>query len=105
MFKSKNMWTVPKGETNKGTEQIAGMDGEAIFVYGTGRGGEPPLPHSAGRGGEGVKICGAGRGWGGEHTACISWLKSYAAEKEILICIALSEVNLLNINNLDRNHN
>ena len=30
-------------------------------IYGTGRGGEPPLPHNAGRGGEGVKICGVGR--------------------------------------------
>ena len=94
------------------------MDGEAIFFTGrggagrgqaknlwgwAGRGTTPP--RSAGQGGEGVKICGAGRGWDGEHTTCISWLKSYAAEKEILICIALSEVNLLNINNLDRNHN
>ena len=83
----------------------AGQGGARPKIYGAGRGGEPPPPHSAGRGGEGVKICGAGRGRGGEHTACISWLKSYAAEKEILICIALSEVNLLNINNLDRNHN
>ena len=41
-------------------------------IYGTGRGGEPPLPHNAGRGGEGVKICGVGRGRGGEHAACIS---------------------------------
>ena len=32
----------------------------------------------------------------GSKSACISWLKSYAAAKEILICIALSEVNLLN---------
>ena len=94
---------------------ISGMNGEAIFftgrgearqkIYGTGRGGEPPLPHNAGRGGEGVKICGVGRGQGGEHAACISWLKSYAAAKEILICIASCEVNLLNIHNLDRNHN
>ena len=58
--------------------------------------------HGAGRGGEGVKICGMGRGRGGEHAACISWLKSYAAAKEILVCIAL---HLLNIRNLDRNHN
>ena len=28
----------------------------------------------------------------------------YAAAKEILICIALSEANLLNIHDLDRNH-
>ena len=48
---------------------------------------------------------GAGKGRGREHTACISWLKSYAADKEILICIALSEVNLLNIHNLDLTHN
>ena len=97
---------------------LSGMGGEAFFF--TGRGGagrgkaknlrdgalrEPPLPHNAGRGGEGVKICGVGRGRGGEHAACISWLKSYAAAKEILICIASCEVNLLNIHNLDRNHN
>ena len=98
--------------------KLSGMDGEAIFFTGRGgagrgkaknlRGGTgraPPPPHSSGRGREGVKICGVGRGRGGEHTACISWLKSYAAAKEILICIALSKVNLLNIHNLDRNHN
>ena len=52
---------------------------------------------------QGVFFQGAGRG-----THCvyhISWLKSYAAAEEILICIALSEFNLLNIHNLDRNHN
>ena len=92
---------------------IAGMDGEAFFSQGlAGRRGARPEIYGAGnppfptmRGGEGVKICGARRGQGGEHTACISWLKSYAAAKEILICIALSKVNLLNIHNLDRNHN
>ena len=73
---------------------------ESYFFHEAGRGGEPPpFPQ-----------CGAGRGRGqnlrgGEHTACISWLKSYAAAKEILICIASCEVNLLNIHNLDRNHN
>ena len=72
------------------------MDGEAIFF--TGRGG-------AGRGKAKNLRGGAGRGRGGEHTACISWLKSYATAKEILICIASCEVNLLNIHNLDRNHN
>ena len=95
---------------------IYSRDGRvSYFFHGAGRGkaknlwgragNPPPPPHSAGQGGEGVKICGAGRGQGGEHTACISWLKSYAAAKEILICIASCEVNLLNIHNLDRNHN
>ena len=78
------------------------MDWEAIFFTGgagqgqksMGQGGEAPPPHSVGQGREGVKICGAGY-----------WLKSYAAAKEISICIALSEVNLLNTHDLDRNHN
>ena len=83
----------------------AGRGGEGHCKKSMGRGGEPPPPHSVGRGREGVKICGAGRGRGGEHNVSISWLKSYAAAKEILICIALSKVNLLNIHNLDRNHN
>ena len=72
------------------------MDGEAFFsrggrggarpkIYWAGRGGEPPPPHSSGRGGEGP-----GRG-----TYCVYWLKSYAAAKEISICIALSEFNSL----------
>ena len=74
------------------------MDGEAIFFMGRGGAGRArPKIHGAGWGGEGVKICGAGRGRGSVY-----WLKSYAAAKEILICIAL---HLLNIRNLDRNHN
>ena len=95
----------------------SGMEGKAIFF--TGRCGEgkaknlwggagqeaPPPPHSAGRGREGVKIWGAGKGRGGEHTVGISWLQSYSAAKEMLICIALIEFNLLNIHNLYRNHN
>ena len=95
-------------------DRIPGMDGEAFFdragrgkaknLQGRARRGAP-LPHNAGRGGEGVKICGARRGRGGEPTTCISWLKSYAATKEILIYIAFSEFNLLNIHNLDRDHN
>ena len=84
------------------------MDGEAIFFTGRGgagrgkakilRGREPPLPHSAGQGGEGVKICGAGN-------IMRVLIEILCCSKEISICIALSEVNLLNIHNLDRNHN
>ena len=77
------------------------MDGEAIFFMGRGGAGRArPKIQGAGWGGEGVKICGAGRGRGSVY-----WLKSYAAAKEILIWIASCEVNLLNIHNLDRNHN
>ena len=65
------------------------MDGEAIFFTGRGRVGRGKAKNLR----------------GGEHTACVSWLKFYAGAKEILICIALSEDNLLNINNLDRNQN
>ena len=87
-------------------------DGQgSYFFHEPGRGGEGPGQKSMGQGGAGRGTtpspqCGRGQNpRSGEHTACISWLKSYAAEKEILICIALSEVNLLNINSLDRNHN
>ena len=62
------------------------------------RGGEPPPPHSSGRGGEGVKIYGAGN-------ILRVLIEIICCSKEISICIALSEVNLLNIHNLDRNHN
>ena len=45
----------------------------------------------------------------GQGTYCVYQLIEImctcAAAKEILTCIALSEVNLLNIHNLDRNHN
>ena len=67
---------------------------------GAGR-GTPPLPIV--RGGEGVKICGAGRGRGGKILRVL--IEIICCSKEISICIALSEVNLLNIHNLDRNHN
>ena len=87
---------------------ISGMDGEAIFSRGgAGRGGawpkiygvgNPPLPQSAGRGGEGGKICGAGN-------ILRVLIEIICCNEEISICIALSEVNLLNIHNLDRNHN
>ena len=76
---------------------LTGMDGEPFFV--TGLGGEGLGKKSMGRGEAGNPPF----PW--EHTVCISWLKSYAAAKEILICIASCEVNLLNIHNLDRNHN
>ena len=85
------------------------MEGKAIFFHRAVQGGEgqksmgqgaapplPPLPTVRG---------GAGRGRGGEHTVGISWLQSYSAAKDMLICIASIEFDLLNIHNLDRNHN
>ena len=87
----------------KPTMYVSGMDGEAIFfsrggagrggarpkIYGAGRGGEPPPPHRSGLGGEGVKICGAGN-------ILRVLIEIICCSKEISICIALSEVNLLN---------
>ena len=59
------------------------MDGEAIFF--TGRGGERQGQKSTGRGGAGKGAKSAGRG---------------GARAGNILC-----VNLLNIQNLDRNHN
>ena len=76
--------------------------GKAKNLWGPAGQGTTPFPQCRTGRGRG-QICRAGWGWGGEHTECISWLKSYAAEKEILICIALSEVNFLKIHGIDRN--
>ena len=93
------------------------MDGEAIFFMGrggAGRGkakslwgmaGPPPLPTVRGGAGKGSKSARLGGAGAGRGIYCVYWLKSYAAAKEISICIALSEVNLLNNHNFDRNHN
>ena len=54
------------------------------------------------RGGQSKQI------WGGGQSRGEAQLKKntlYAAAKEILICIALSEVNFLKIHVIDRNHN
>ena len=94
------------------------MGGEAIFFTGrggVGRGKAKNLRDGAVRGTPPSPQCGAGRGrgqnlWGeerpGRGTYCMYQLiEIIIAAKEILICIALSEVNLLNIHNIDRNHN
>ena len=87
-----------------------GWTGKLFFS----RGGDGQGQKSMGRGTPPSPECGAGRGRGhnlrgwegpGRGTYCVYWLKSYAAAKVISICIALSEVDLLNIHNLDRNHN
>ena len=72
-------------------------------IYGAGRGGEPPLPTDRGGAGKGAKS--AGRGGAGAGNILRVLIEIICCSKEISICIALSEVNLLNIHNLDRNHN
>ena len=93
------------------------MGGEAIFFTGrggAGRGkaknlrggagrGTPPLPTDRGGAGKGSKS--AGRGGAGAGNILRVLIEIICCSKEISICIALSEVNLLNIHNLDRNHN
>ena len=88
----------------------SGMEGKAIFF--TGRCGEGKAKNLWGGAGREAPPpspqCGAGQGRGqnlrgGEHTACISWLKSCCSKVNLILhCI---EVNLLNIHNLDRNQN
>ena len=88
------------------------MDGEAIFftgrgearpkIYGAGR-GTPPLPTVQGGAGKGSKSGGLGGAGAGNILRVL--IEIICCSKEISICIALSEVNLLNIYNLDRNHN
>ena len=74
-------------------------------IYGAGRGGagNPPLPTVRGGAGKGSKS--AGRGGAGAGNILRVLIEIICCSKEISICIALSEVNLLNIHNLDRNHN
>ena len=47
----------------------------------------------------------ARRGGAGAGNILRVLIEIICCSKEISICIALSEVNLLNIHNLDRNHN
>ena len=92
-----------------------GMGGEAIFFTGrggetqgkkfTGRGGagNPPFPTMRGGAGKGSKS--AGLGGARARNILRVLIEIICCSKEISICIALSEVDLLNIHNLDRNHN
>ena len=84
----------------------------SYFFHGAGRGKaknlrggaeNPPLPTVRGRPGDGSKS--AGRGGTGAGNILRVLIEIICCSKEISICIALSEVNLLNIHNLDRNHN
>ena len=89
----------------------------AVLIIFTGRGGagNPPLPTVRGgagnppfptvRGGAGKGSKSAGRGGAGAGNILRVLIEIICCSKEISICIALSEVNLLNIHNLDRNHN
>ena len=92
------------------------MDGEDIFftgrggarpkIYGAEQGGElgnPLLPAVQGSAGKGSKSAGLGGAGAGNILRVL--IEIICCSKEISICIALSEVNLLNIHNLDRNHN
>ena len=73
-------------------------------MYRAVRGGEPPsFPTVRGRAGKGSKS--AGRGGAGAGNILHVLIEIICCSKEISICIALSEVDLLNIHNLDRNHN
>ena len=83
----------------------AGRGGERQGQKSTGRGGagNPPLPTVRGGAGKGSKS--AGRGGAGAGNILRVLIEIICCSKEISICIALSEVNLLNIHNLDRNHN
>ena len=91
------------------------MDGDAIFFTGHGgagrskaknlwdRAGSPPLPTVRGGAAKGSKSAGPGGAGAGNILRVL--IEIICCSKEISICIALSEVNLLNIHNLDRNHN
>ena len=83
----------------------AGRGGEGLGKKCMGRGGagNPPFPTVRGGAGKGSKS--AGRGGAGEGNILRVLIEIICCSKEISICIALSEVNLLNIHNLDRNHN
>ena len=96
-------------------KQTSIRDGRgSYFFHGVGRGKAknlrggagrvpPPLPTVRGGAGKGSKS--AGRGGTGAGNILRVLIEIICCSKEISICIALSEVNLLNIHNLDRNHN
>ena len=94
-------------------EEVIRDGRRSYFFHGAGRGracpklygaGNPPFPTVRGGAGKGSKSTGHGGAGAAPVGRGTYWLKSYAAEKEILICIALGEFNLLNIHNIDRNH-
>ena len=75
------------------------MDWEAFFS----QGGEGQGKKSMGRAGKVSNSAGLGGAGAGNILRVL--IEIICCSKEISICIALSEVNLLNIHNLDRNHN
>ena len=80
-----------------------GGEGQGQKSMGRGGAGNPPFPTVQGGARKGSKSAGlAGAGAG--NILCVL-IEIICCSKEISICIALSEVNLLNIHNLDRNHN
>ena len=81
----------------------AGQGGARPKIYGEGQGREPHLPTVHGGAGKGSKSAGLGGAGAGNLLRVL--IEIICCSKEISICIALSEVNLLNIHNLDSNHN
>ena len=80
----------------RGSYFFTGRGGEGQGQKSTGRGGagNPPLPTDRGGGGKGSKS--AGRGGAGAGNILRVLIEIICCSKDISICIALSEVNLLN---------
>ena len=80
-----------------------GREGLGQKSMGPAGAGNPPFPAVRGGAGKGSKSAGLGGAGAGNILRVL--IEIICCSKEISICIALSEVNLLNIHNLDRNHN
>ena len=80
-----------------------GGEGQGQKSRGLGRAGNPPLPTVRGGAGKGSKSAGLGGAGAGNILRVL--IEIICCSEEISIWIALSEVNLLNIHNLYRNHN